>query len=275
MAFYKSAAVVAGLLVIAVGLMAQAPAIGDRMAGAAATRNLAYGSDADQKLDVFTPRGASGAAVVVYVHGGGFEGGDKSDYENLMRWLNENGLVGVNVNYRLHPAVSYPAQEQDVAAVVRWLKANVAKHGGDPNRIVLWGHSSGGSVVASYVGTKSVYGEDPGVKGVAALSAPLDMLTWRPAFGYYGRDRATYAANSPQTALLATNVPVLLGVGDNDLPPIRPQQDAAVKVLCAAGKCPQYVVTKGDHMSIVLDVGDRWDPAFTNALLAFVKKVTA
>ena len=71
-------------------------------------RDIAYGSDPLNKLDVFTSGAGSGKPVVIYVHGGGFERGDKRQpnspfYDNLMLWLTQQGMVGVNMNYRLAP----------------------------------------------------------------------------------------------------------------------------------------------------------------------------
>jgi triacylglycerol lipase len=246
--------------------------------GVTVMRDVAYGDDAKQKLDVFTPQGGARLPVVIFVHGGGFQGGDKKGVgplnDNVMLWLNQNKIVGVNINYRLFPAATYPMEEQDVGAAVRWVKANIAKHGGDPNRVILFGHSSGGSLVANYVGTPEIHGAGgPGVKGAILLSAPMDMRTYPGPFKYYGEDPANFATRSPITALLRTKLPLLMGHGDDDLPQIPPQEEAARKALCAAGKCPEFVITGGNHMSEVMAIGGWGDPRFSNAALAFIKRV--
>lgn len=111
------------------------------------SRDIAYGPDALNRLDVFTagPVQPANKPVVVYVHGGGFERGDKRQagtpfYDNLMLWATQQGMVGVNINYRLAPKNNWPAAHEDLAAVMRWIKANIAQYGGDPNRVVLWGN---------------------------------------------------------------------------------------------------------------------------------------
>jgi triacylglycerol lipase len=101
-----------------------------------------------------SPRGASGARpVLIFVHGGGFVRGSKRApgspfYDNIMLWAVKNGMVGVNMTYRLAPAHPWPAGQEDIRDAIRWVGANIASHGGDPNRVYLMGHSAGASHVA-------------------------------------------------------------------------------------------------------------------------------
>src|SRR5258706_3549081 len=112
------------------------------------TRDMAYGPDPLNRLDIFTPSAGQNAnrTVVIYVHGGGFERGDKRQtgtpfYDNLMLWLTQQGAVGANINYRLAPKDAWPAAHEDLAAVMRWVRANIAQYGGDRHRLVLSGQS--------------------------------------------------------------------------------------------------------------------------------------
>jgi triacylglycerol lipase len=98
--------------------------------GAVVTRDIAYGPDPLNVLDVFTAEAATGAPrpVLVYVHGGGFERGDKHTpgtpfADNIPLWAARNGMVGVNVNYRLAPKAQWPSGPQDIAAILAWVKA--------------------------------------------------------------------------------------------------------------------------------------------------------
>src|SRR3954451_6577322 len=107
-------------------------------------RDIAYGTDPLQKLDVFTATPGAGKPVVMHLHGGGFERGDKRRegspyYDNIMLWLTRQDMVGVNINYRLAPKHTWPAAHEDLAAAVRWAQANIVQYGGDPDRIALWG----------------------------------------------------------------------------------------------------------------------------------------
>ena len=119
-------------------------------------RDLKYGEHERHRLDVHVRAGLSGAPVLVFVHGGGFVMGDKRSeetpfYDNIGTFAAQQGFVGVTVTYRLAPANKFPAGPEDLAQVVRWLKDNVARYGGDPGRIVLSGQSAGAAHVAGYV----------------------------------------------------------------------------------------------------------------------------
>ena len=117
-------------------------------------RDKSYGVDPLQKLDIYRPKG-SNLPIAVFVHGGGFTRGDKNEagriYGNVPAYFARHGILALNANYRLAPQVQWPAQAQDVGAIVRWLKKNATHYGGNPNHIVLVGHSAGATNVAQYV----------------------------------------------------------------------------------------------------------------------------
>lgn len=123
--------------------------------GITVVRDLAYGSDPKQRIDILTPtaKAEKPRTVLIFVHGGGWAGGDKHApgddlYENVVLWAAKQGMVGVNVNYRLADYANsrnlYPTQEQDLSAAVDWIGVNIAGYGGDPNRMFMWGHWAGG-----------------------------------------------------------------------------------------------------------------------------------
>jgi acetyl esterase/lipase len=112
-------------------------------------RNLAYGPDPLQRLDLSVPAG-TGFSTVIFVHGGSLSSGDKGDedYGRVCAPFPTAGIACANVNYRLVPAHRWPAPAEDVAAAVAWVKANVGARGGDPHELFLFGHSSGATLVA-------------------------------------------------------------------------------------------------------------------------------
>ncbi len=101
-------------------------------AGVTVARDIQYGPADRNRLDVFTADGASGARpVLIFVHGGGFTGGNKSTpgspfYDNVPLWAARNGLVGVNITYRLAPQAPWPAGAEDIGLAVRWTIDNIA-----------------------------------------------------------------------------------------------------------------------------------------------------
>jgi acetyl esterase/lipase len=102
------------------------------------------------RLDLYTPSGApTGLPTLLYLHGGGWAVGDKSDaaVERLLP-LVAHGFAVASANYRLVPSVTYPAPVHDVKAAVRWLRANAGEYGLDPDRIALGGASAGGHLAS-------------------------------------------------------------------------------------------------------------------------------
>jgi triacylglycerol lipase len=159
--------------------------------GLSVSKDIAYGPDPLQKMDLYPPQESAAAAAptVIYVHGGGFARGDKQGGENIAAYFARHGLLGVTVNYRLAPTVQWPEQSLDLGSAVAWLKANAAKYGGDPRRIVVIGHSSGAAVAASYVLDTSIKTDRDGVVGAVLLSGVFGYGTSAPA--YYGGEAGT------------------------------------------------------------------------------------
>ena len=127
--------------------------------GVVAERDILYttGEEVDQKLDLYRP--ASGAGPfpgVVFIHGGAWSSGSKADFQRQASYLATQGYVCVSINYRLSQEAPYPAALYDAKAAVRWMRANAAKYGIDPNRIAAAGGSSGGQLVALLGTTGSV-----------------------------------------------------------------------------------------------------------------------
>ena len=100
-----------------------------------------------QSLDLFIPRNdGHPLPLVVWVHGGGWRGGDKA--RCLALPLIEKGYAVASINYRLSGEAPFPAQIHDCKAAIRWLRANAKEYSIDPDRIGVWGGSAGGHLVA-------------------------------------------------------------------------------------------------------------------------------
>ncbi|MFM8469698.1 MAG: alpha/beta hydrolase [Limisphaerales bacterium] len=110
--------------------------------------NIPYGDQERHKLDIYAPPGAKNLPVVFWIHGGGWQAGDKTSVQLKPEAFVAKGFVFVSTNYRLLPNVEMRTIFQDVAKSLGWVHKNIAKHGGDPTRILVGGHSAGAQLAA-------------------------------------------------------------------------------------------------------------------------------
>jgi len=140
---------------------------------------IAYADGPRHKLDVYAPeeRGAP-APVVFFIYGGGWNRGERSDYQFVGRALAARGFVTVIADYRLVPEVRYPEFLEDSASALRWVQDNIASYGGDPTRLYLAGHSAGAYNAVMLALDPSFlreYGVTIPILAVAAISGPYDF----------------------------------------------------------------------------------------------------
>lgn len=260
-----------------------APLFGpEAWAGMTITRDVAYGSDPLQKLDLFVPSGsADKRPVLLFVHGGGFTRGDKHGPfypDNITAWAAKHGMVGVNIDYRLAPKAPWPAAAQDVGSAVRWVHANIAKYGGDPDRIVLWGHSAGANDVADYVAHAELQGaEAASVKGAIMLS-PFYAADPGPApkHAYYGSDKALQSASTVIAGLAKSRIPLFFADSEFDPEPFQGFVETARGTLCQVpARCPAYVhLLNHNHFTEGMAVGTP-DTTLSDAVERWMKEKLA
>jgi acetyl esterase/lipase len=249
-------------------------------------RDLAYGDHERHRLDVHTAgtelsgEGA-GAPVLLFVHGGGFTGGDKHVpgspmYDHVGAWAVRNGWVGVTITYRLAPEHTWPSGAQDVAAAAAWVRDNIASYGGDPARIVVAGHSAGCVHVASYLAGQGSGALD-GIRGGGLLSGfyqiPEADERGEPELSYFGR-RASAEVNT-LPGLLDSEVPLIFAIAERD-PRFSQSQIAGLTAAWFArkGTAPQVIWSEGhNHISQIGSVGVD-DLALGAQLVRFVNRVT-
>lgn len=112
--------------------------------------NIPYVDNGHERhvLDIHAPEGAKNLPVVFWIHGGGWQGGDKTDVQVKPKFFNEQGFVFVSTNYRLLPHVEMSVLIQDVAKSLGWVHKHIGEYGGDPQRILVGGHSAGAQLAA-------------------------------------------------------------------------------------------------------------------------------
>ena len=189
-------------------------------------RDVSYGPDERNRMDVFSGDGfKSGDArdVFVFLHGGGFVRGDKTMpgspyHDNVVLWAVRNGLVGINMTYRLAPQHKWPSGIEDIAGVVEWIAKNIRARGGSPDRVFLFGSSAGATHVAGYVTHAHLAGGAP-IAGAILQSGIYDvtiLANHENGSAYFGSDVGKLAERSSQNGLIATKTPVLFVLPEFD-----------------------------------------------------------
>ncbi len=113
-------------------------------------KDIPYASPAAERqvLDIHAPKDAKNLPVVFWIHGGGWQAGDKTEVQKKPQAFVERGFVFVSTNYRLLPNVEMETIIRDVAKSLGWVHKHIAEHGGDPKRIFVMGHSAGAQLAA-------------------------------------------------------------------------------------------------------------------------------
>jgi acetyl esterase/lipase len=149
--------------------------------GAAITSSVRFMEGERGTLDVYAPRDAHNAPVVVFFYGGSWQMGDKDLYAFVGHALAARGVIAVIPDYRVYPEVKFPDFLKDGAAAVRWARDNAGRFGGDPARLFVMGHSAGGHIAAMLALDRQYLvgqGLDPAtdIAGLIGVSGPYDFL---------------------------------------------------------------------------------------------------
>jgi len=223
-------------------------------------QGVAFGDHPRQRLDVYSPRlhPETPAPVLVFFYGGGWDSGRRQDYGWAAQAFAARGFVTVIPDYRVAPEVVFPAFVEDGAAAVAKAREIAPRFGGDPDRIVLVGHSAG-AYIAVFLALADAYlrraGVDPkAIRAAAGLAGPYDFYPFDvpssiAAFGRAPDPRATQPINFTR----ADAPPLFLATGDRDatVAPYHSQRLAA-KQQALGAETELKVYPRLDHVEIVL-----------------------
>lgn len=238
-------------------------------------QDVAYGPHARHRLDIYRPKSDALSPIFVFVHGGGFLKGDKGDNgslanTNMGRVAARAGFLGVVINYRLAPDHVWPAGAEDVAAVVAWLKANAADHGGDPGQVILCGTSAGAVHVSGYVKHVGSAQAEADVRGLILLSGLYGYTPPDARDALYTGDPALYPQRWTKDALAQVQLPIMACCAEFD--PVRFQTEwigLMDDLLRHNGGLPAGGVVRGhNHYSITMHIGGD-DDRLEQELIAF------
>lgn len=249
--------------------------------GREAASDIAYGAHARQQLDIYVPSAGNGPhPVIVWFYGGSWNSGTRHGYDFVGRALAAQGFVVVVPDYRLVPEVQFPGFVEDGAEAVRWARENVTAHGGDPDRMVLAGHSAGAYIAAMLANDPQWLGEDrAALSGMVGLAGPYDFLpldseSTVAAFGHWPELEET----QPVSFADGDAIPALLLTGAEDTT-VRPRNSIALSaVLAEAGVEAAMVSYDGvDHIDILIALSRplRGRAPVLDDMTAFARQVTA
>jgi acetyl esterase/lipase len=240
-------------------------------------------AEGKDRLDIYAPDRAKNTPVIIALHGGGLTQGDRSQHAFVGQRFASAGYVTVIPSYRLSPAVSHPAHVQDVAAAFAWVKQHINRHGGDPGRILVIGHSAG-AYLAALVATDPSYlaAHKLSTKDIAG-AVPVAGFFWVEKTGVapdrpktvWGTEEAAWKAASPARYLRRDLPPILLIYADGDDEWRRKQNDEMGAALRAAGHSDVAVreVKNRTHNTVWSKMNDGQDEETSTLILAFAKRV--
>jgi acetyl esterase/lipase len=263
------------------------------------TRDIPYATAHErQVLDVHAPGGATNLPVIFWIHGGGWQTGDKSMVALKPKAFTEAGFVFVSINHRLLPNVEMDAITRDVANALGWVHRNIATHGGDPSKLLVMGHSSGGQL-AALMCTDDRYAKAEGfaltiIKGCVPVDADtfdipaiIEVAETRarvhhlplPTYGHrqkFGNDPAKHRDFSTVTHVARNKgIPPFLILHIAGHPDTTAQARRLAAVLAAAAVPARVVAAReATHASINDNLGAPGDRV-TAELMAFMADVLA
>lgn len=264
---------------------AAAPGVVSReAAGVVVQRDIPYGADPDERLDIYREPGLHAAPVVIIVHGGAYMFGDKAaiPFPTLAGFLAAHGMVVASINYRLALAADWPDAIQDVARATEFMRDAARGYGGDARRIVLLGHSAGATDVAGYVLDRRFQpASGPGIAAAILVSGRYTLVPdrrdpneerWETYFGtdpklWHDRAPIDHVARSPR-------VPLMLVIAQSDNPGLDVGGLALRDALCRhAGRCPAFLRVAGTtHSSEMARAAVAGSP-FSVEMLRFIGMV--
>ncbi len=226
---------------------------------------MSYGPTLSETLDIF-PAATKGAPTNIFIHGGAWKSGHKDEVSFPAPVFHNAGANFVAVNFDLVPDVMLEEQIRQCRAAIAWVYRNADSFGGDPDRIFVSGHSSGGHVtgVMTITDWEGVYGLPADIiKGAAPISGMFDLEpvihSWRNSYLKMDAERAR--ALSTIHHIPETKIPLVIGFGSDELTEFQRQScDFAAAWRAAGQTCTLIEVPGKHHFEMGAGYGDPQNP---------------
>ncbi len=253
-------------------------------AGVTVLRNQQYAAIPRTILDVFKPTGVKGKPPILIffpggpgnIHGTGPQG--TKFYDNILVWGAKNGMVGLLVQRESGPGTPWDQGAKNVAQALEWAQKNPSIHGGDLNRIYIWGHSMGGLTVSNYLSHPELYPAGKvTVKAAVLSSGPYNIAPYKapsaPAPAAGAPTAEALLAQSALPGMRALKIPVFVNSAEIDPPYLVEVAHELQDEMCMAGNCPRYNRWKDHgHISSMYSVGTT-DVSVSKPVLDFLRSV--
>lgn len=225
-------------------------------------------------LDVYSPEGASNLPVFIHVHGGGWRNGNRKYVQSKPEWFVKNGWVFVSIDYRMLPEAEVGTQASDVEAAYAFVRANIAKHGGDPARIAVSGHSAGCHLTA----LTGMRGGLPGAKALVLCDVDVYDIAAQAARGALRNvhkeafhDPSQWSALSPVTFVGSRRHPPVLIAYSKVKGHKRSALEFAARLEAAGTKTEVFDGSAYSHFAINRNFGEETG-GFTAATMDFLSR---
>lgn len=249
--------------------------------GVSITRNVAYGNEPRQLLDIYRPaKPAVGRPGVVFFYGGSWNSGTKNIYPFVATTLARRGLLVFVPDYRLYPTVRYPVFLQDCARAVVWAQTHASAYGGRADDMFVMGHSAGAYNAAMLALDPSLLrdagGSRDSLRGMIGLAGPYDFLPIvdPEVIGVFN-GRNDNPATQPITYADGRGPPLLLMAGSDDHT-VFPKNTIhlAAAVRAKGGAVTEYIYPGVGHVGLIISIAPIFqgkDPALRD-ILAFIDR---
>lgn len=253
--------------------------------GAELLKDLSYGADSAQKLDIYLPPKTmllQNAPIILMVHGGAWMLGDKANYpvvqNKINRWL-KKGIIFVSVNYRMSFSPNPLQQVDDIDSALNYIVTNGKKYGGDPNKIILMGHSAGAHLISLLTSNESYLKKNPHFKWLGSISldsAAFDLVEIMKTEHHrfydrvFGSDTNFWKSNSPLHQIDKKIVPMLI-VCSKQRSDSCNQAEVFMKKAISLGSSITLLPVDLTHSEINLNIG--LDGKYNDDIEHFLKQV--
>lgn len=240
-------------------------------------RDISYGDHSLQVLDLHLPKqkNSKKLPVILFVHGGAFVRGDKSDhiiFDNVLNFFTRFNFIGVNINYRLAPKNKWPSGANDIAQSLEWIHNNADTYNIDKNKIFLMGHSAGAAHVASYSFDESLQMQDgnDGVLGSILMSGVYANVSNNSKTVYYGTDHN----NIPINHIAGRIMPLFIIDAEFDKLTMQMEAINLLQKICMRDSvCPHHKqITGHNHYSMMYHF-NTLDDSIASDILYFMNQI--